>query len=66
MRQNSDPPVPEYQRKSNYLGILIYIDRSMNVLVMISEADGEEKKDEIHSLEDEDDSEDDEDLDDDN
>lgn len=58
--------MPEYKRKSNYLGILIYIDRSMNVLVMISEADGEEKKDEIHSLEDEDDSEDDEDLDDDN
>jgi len=61
--------VPEYKRKSNYLGILIYIDRSMNVLVMNSEAEGEEKKDEIHSLEDEeeeDDSEDDEDLDDDN
>jgi hypothetical protein len=60
--------VPEYKRKSNYLGILIYIDRSMNVLVMNSEAEGEEKKDQIHSLEDEeeDDSEDDEDQDDDN
>ena len=59
--------VPEYKGKSNYLGFLIYKARSINLLVMNSEPEREENKDEIHSLEDEEEDEledDDEDLDD--